>query len=95
VDTGAEPVWRWIEKDPWDLAIHCAEEVWRAKAQPHPEIAAYEAVIRATVRAPDRVYFDPRSTAMLQPEGGASGVVEALKRTIRKRAKDLVGALEP
>jgi len=75
VDTEAEPDWRWIEADPWGLAIHCAEGVWRAKAQQHPEIAAYEAEIRATVRGPDRVYFDPRSTAMLQPEGEASGVV--------------------
>jgi hypothetical protein len=72
----SEPDWRWVETDPWGLAVHCAEVVWTAKVRQHPDIAAHEAAIRATVRAPDAVYDDPASTARLRPTGGRVATIQ-------------------
>ena len=51
-------------------AVHCAEEVWTARARQHPDIAAHEAAIRTTIRDPDAVYDDRHSTAQRQPTLG-------------------------
>lgn len=70
-----EPVWRWVETDPWGLVIRCAEAVWAVKVRQHSELLAHEGAIRATLRDPHQVLDDPRSTAKLEPRSGVSGAV--------------------
>ena len=65
--------WRWQETDPHGLVIWCAEEVWARKARQHPEIVANEEAIRAALRNPEAIYYDPDATAKLQ--GSGAGVV--------------------
>jgi hypothetical protein len=63
---------RWSERDPFGHLIVCTEDVWAVKVAKHPEIAAHEAAVRDTIRAPDEVYDDPRSTAQRRPTRGAA-----------------------
>ncbi len=60
------------------MPVECAEDVWEKKAQQHPEIVANEEAIRAALRRPDALYYDPDATAGLQNAGlreGQRGVV--------------------
>ena len=78
---------RWQERDPWGLPVECAEDVWAKKAQQHPEIVANEEAIRAALRNPDALYYDPDATAGLRnaglPEGHETGYVRTIFLTYR------------
>ena len=65
--------WRWVERDPFVQFIHCDEITWAEKAARRPELAAYEAEIRATVRSPDQVYYDPRPRP--RPVGSPEAII--------------------
>ena len=53
---------RWEEVDPWGHRVSCDEAVWADKAGRRAELSGHEAEVRATIRDPDRLYFDEAST---------------------------------
>jgi hypothetical protein len=49
---------------------------WAAHVAIRPELGPHEAAVRETVRVPDRVYFDPASTAATRLRGDPRAVIE-------------------
>ena len=86
---------RWQERDPWGLPVECAEDVWEKKAQQHPEIVANEEAIRAALRNPDALYYDPDATAGLRNAGLPEGQRGAVMRYVGPGAVQTTHGLTP
>lgn len=66
---GSPRAWRWTEVDPFGRVVRCGAREWAEHVVIRPELVPHEDIIRGTVRDPDRVYFDPSSTATTRLRG--------------------------
>ena len=67
--------WRWTEIDPLGQVIRCGETEWQHVIAGHPDVAAHEAAVRATIRTSDAIYGDPRSTAITRERGNPAAQI--------------------
>lgn len=66
MDNASRPL-LWQTTDPRGLKISLSRDSWEHCITSHPEIADFLAEVQLTVRDPDAIYFDPKSTESRVP----------------------------
>ena len=54
----------WKVKDPRGLVVCLANDIWQEHVAYRPEIKDYLDAVALTVKDPDAIYFDPKTTAL-------------------------------
>jgi hypothetical protein len=91
--TESESTWRWADVDPFGRTIWCGERQWAEHVEIRPELVTHEAAVRETLRDPDAIYYDERSTAERRLRGNPQAVMlhyVAAGRTSGRQTGNLV-----